>query len=360
MTTHSLDIPVRAVLKVVLTLGAVAILWMIRDIIAIVLFAIIIASAVSPAVGYLHIRRRIPRVIGALIIYIGFILLLAFALWIIVPPLVGQFTDLIQLLPGFIANSPFITENSQTIAEALRNFQSSIPELGPTIGSFFSNFFAGTLSVFGGVFSVLLMFVIAFYLSVEDEGIKKILRLTVPKQHHKKLFHAVEQAQRTFAAWVKGQFTLALIVGVLTYIGLLIIGVPFPVVLALIAALLELIPYVGPPLSAIPAVIIGFTASTFTGLLAIILYVIVQQIENNLLAPLVMRKAVGLDPLLVIVSLLVGAKLAGIVSMLLAVPLAAFAMQMLQDNAGYEFRANYENKSSNTSKRFRLFRDRGK
>ena len=353
MRSQSFDIPISTIIKVVLTLGALALLWAIRDIIALIIFAVIIASAVSPAVDHLQEKRRVPRVAGAILIYFTFIAFLGFALWIIIPTLAGQFADMAQALPGFVSNIPLIVDNTDTISDALGNIQASLPEIGPRIGEFFGNFFSGTLSVFGSLASVLITFVLAFYLSVEDQGIKKILRITVPKKHHRQLFHAVEKAQKTFAAWIKGQFSLALIVGVLTYIGLRIIGVEFPLVLALIVALLEFIPYVGPPLAAIPAVIIAFaTGGVFTGSLTVVLYIIVQQIENNLLAPLIMRKAVGLDPLLVIIALLIGAKLAGIMGMILAVPLAAFGMQMLQDKAGYDFKPDYQGKAPKRIKRF--------
>jgi predicted PurR-regulated permease PerM len=121
------------------------------------------------------------------------------------------------------------------------------------------------------------------------------------------------------------------IVGCLTYIGLYFLGIKYALTLALVAALLEIIPYIGPILAAIPAVILGFAQSPFLALLVILLFVVIQQLENYIIVPQVMKKTVGLNPIVIIIVMLIGAKLAGVIGIILAVPVAAAVAEFLKD-----------------------------
>ncbi|MBU4332000.1 AI-2E family transporter, partial [Patescibacteria group bacterium] len=137
--------------------------------------------------------------------------------------------------------------------------------------------------------------------------------------------------QKKIGSWLRGQVILMIIIGILSYIGLLILGVRYALLLALFAGLMEIIPYIGPIFGAVPAVFIALTQSPIKGLLVIVLYLIIQQLENNLIVPKIMKRAVGLNPIVVILVILIGGKIAGIVGALIAVPVATAFSVMLKD-----------------------------
>lgn len=186
-------------------------------------------------------------------------------------------------------------------------------------------------SIFGGLLSFVLIIVISFYLAVQEKGIEEFLRLITPIQHERYVISLWKRSQRKIGRWMQGQLLLGLIVGVLVYLGLTILGVKYALFLAVLAALFEIIPVFGPILAAIPAVIFGFLDSLSLGFMVLGLYVIIQQFENHLIYPLVVRKVVGVSPIVVIISLIVGAKLAGFLGILLAVPVAAALIEFTDD-----------------------------
>jgi predicted PurR-regulated permease PerM len=158
------------------------------------------------------------------------------------------------------------------------------------------------------------------------------LQVVTPLRHQKYVLSLWKRSQIKIGLWMQGQLLLGLIVGVLTYLGLVILGVPYALFLAPLIALFELIPVFGPILAAIPAVIVAFgTGGVSLGFLTVGLYLIVQQFESHLIYPLVVRKVVGVPPLLVIIGLIVGAKVAGFLGIILSVPIAGALKEYIDD-----------------------------
>ena len=180
--------------------------------------------------------------------------------------------------------------------------------------------------------AIILIIVFSFYFAVQETGIDDFLRIISPVKYQKNIVSLWRRSQIKIGLWMQGQIILAVIVGMLVYLGLTILGVKYALLLAVIAAVFELIPVFGPILSSIPAILIGFVdGGATTGLLVIGLYVIIQQFENHLIYPLVVTKVVGVPPLLVILALLVGAQLAGFLGIILAVPIAAVIQEFVSD-----------------------------
>jgi predicted PurR-regulated permease PerM len=139
------------------------------------------------------------------------------------------------------------------------------------------------------------------------------------------------RVQRKMGLWLRGQLILCLIIFALTYLGLSILGVKYALILALIAGLTEFIPYLGPFLGGVPAVFLAFTQSPTLAIFVAILYIIVQQIENNFLTPKIMEKAVGLNPIVSIAAIMVGFSIGGVIGALLSIPVATAAVVVIQD-----------------------------
>lgn len=160
---------------------------------------------------------------------------------------------------------------------------------------------------------------------------RKYFRSLAPIEYQPYVAHLMKKMSHKMGEWLRGQIILGLIVGVAVYIGLTLLGVKYALVLALIAGILEVIPYVGPIISLVPALIVGFAQSPVIGLAVIILYLIVQQLENNVLVPKVMQKVTGLNPIISILALLVGLKAGGLAGAVLSIPLAMMGVVILED-----------------------------
>jgi predicted PurR-regulated permease PerM len=174
--------------------------------------------------------------------------------------------------------------------------------------------------------------VLSFYFAVQERGIDDFLRIITPTRRHTYILDLWKRAQHKIGRWLQGQLLLSLIVGVMLFIGLVLMDVRYALLLALVAAVLELIPVFGSILAAVPAVAIAFIdVGTMKALWVIVLYIVVNQIEGNVIYPWVVQKVVGVPPLVVILAIIAGFQLAGFLGVLIAVPIAAAVQEWVGD-----------------------------
>ena len=173
--------------------------------------------------------------------------------------------------------------------------------------------------------------VITFYMTIEEDGLKKFVRSIAPIEYQPYLVQKTNRIQVKMGGWLRGQLILMFIIGSLTYVGLLILDVPYALVLAIFAGLAEFVPFLGPLIAAVPAVFFSFSDSPWKAFGVVIFYIVLQQLENQVIVPKVMQKAVGLNPIVVIIVMLIGAKVAGLVGILLAVPATTIAWIFFAD-----------------------------
>jgi predicted PurR-regulated permease PerM len=340
-----IDISSGAILRVIIIAVAFVFLWFIRDIILILALSIVIASAVDPLVSWLQ-ARGLPRVFGVLAIYVGVVLFVGALMYLIVPPLAGELNALAKRFPCLLEQLFLQLQDSRLLSSKNAIFegvgdyvgaltqelsQSAPQTFNGGLGGSLGSFMAGIFVIVGGVFSTILVVIISFYLAVRERGIEGFLRSVTPLKNEAYVVDLWRRTQHKIGLWVQGQLILAVIVGALMYIGLRFLGVPFAMVLALLGGLLELVPMVGPILAAVPAVIIAFFQGPIVGLLTIALYLLIHPLENHVLVPQIMRKTLGLSPVIIILAFLVGARLGGIVGMLLALPAAAALNELFND-----------------------------
>lgn len=310
----------KVILKVIIALLALAFFWVIRDLVITLLLAVVLASAMEPLVSYLH-KHKIPRVVSVLAVYALIIGAVVFILTLVVPVVVGQFNVLSASLPEYTqqlqTRFPFAKTllGDTNLSDVLRHV------ISPTIGG--ESVVSRTVGVFNGIFTVITILVVSFYLVAEQKGMLQFIRSLVPQKHQDFTVQLVGKIQVRMGRWVIGQFLLSCVIFALTFLGLTILGVKYALFLALLAGLLEVVPYIGPIIAAIPAVFFALGQSPALALAVLALYVVVQKTEGYLLVPKVMERTVGTSPLLVLISLLVGLKLAGVMGLLLAVPLVS-------------------------------------
>ena len=314
-----------SIVKIVLIFIGLGFLFAIRDVLLIIFMAIILASVIGPAVNFFE-RKKMPRWLGALIIYLVIFVILAGIGFVVGPTIVQQTKLFVGTLVDFFS-SKFSQMTFESRGEFLQLLNSWLSKSSLSGSSIF--LLVGTVA--GQITSFFMVLVVAYYLSVEKQIVQMFVNSLVPARYRDFVKNFITSSQREIGAWARAALFLCLTVGILTYLGLLILKIKYPLTLAVIAGLTEIIPWLGPWLGAIPAVIFGFIQSPSLGLLVILLYVVVQQIENSLIVPHVMHKVVGLNPLIVILAILIGGSLAGPIGMLLSVPITTVIAILIRD-----------------------------
>lgn len=296
----------------------------IKEIITLIFLSIILLSALLKPVEWLN-SRRVPRILSVLLVYIAVIIIISLAIGIIIPPLVAQSSDFISRLPQIVSSINNIVTFYKIPVEDVSSVVTQ--QFEEIIG----NFISISRAIFSSIFALLTMFVFTFYMLLEWKSFVRLIASPFSGKQEKKIISVVAKVENGLGKWVRGQLTLSLIVGILTYIGLTILGIPYALPLALIAAIFEIVPIIGPIFASIPAILVGLTIAPFLGLAVASLFLIVQQLENNLIVPMVMSKVIGLQPPVVIVALLIGAKLAGIGGAFLTVPILVVAKIVIKE-----------------------------
>jgi len=333
---QTIDISYESIFRVVLVLLVLFLLFYLRQIIFIIFISVIVALIMNPAVDKMK-ERKIPRVIGTLILFSIVLATIGLFFYVIVPPLAKEMSQLAAQFPVYINNLSinYSVISEQQIDNRLSEpIQEILTEASKSLKNAASAAFSGILGLLGGLISAILIAVISFYFVVEEKGVEKFVRAVIPYNFQPRALKIIKKIEVKLGRWFVGQIFLGVIVGFITFLALSIIGVPYAVVLGVIAGFLELIPYLGPTLASIPAIIIAFTVSPFLALLTLILYFLIQEIENYVIVPKVMEKSVGLHPIVIIIAILVGGQFAGIMGVILSVPIATIISIILEDLYG--------------------------
>ncbi|OGE44051.1 hypothetical protein A3A45_03775 [Candidatus Daviesbacteria bacterium RIFCSPLOWO2_01_FULL_36_8] len=304
---RKVDISHRTIIFIAVFILSLWLLFLIRDLILILFISLILMSALSPMVRFFG-RFKIPKPLGIAITYIIIIGVVSGLIAIVFPPLIEETKKLLATFPNNIDNLLAVIPLDKSV---LQN----------QINSISGNIFSITLSVFDNLLTIIFLLVLTFYLILEREKLEsRISSLFVGREERVK--RLIIQIEEKLGSWFSGQLFLSLIIGVLSYIGLLILGIPYALPLAVVAGILEVVPVIGPIISAIPSVLIALTISPVLALAVAAMYFVIQQLENHLIVPQVMQRAVGLNPLVVILAIAIGSRLLGIAGALLAVPIA--------------------------------------
>lgn len=325
------------IITALLVIVLAAVLYLLRDLILIVLTAIVIASSIEPAVAAMEMRKM-PRVVGVMIMYFAISVLLGGLIYMLLPPLLTEASGFVTALPGLIEGFDLQAQiqGGFGIGQSLLGGGASFSDLIVNLNNAFSGTAGGVVqaaaSVFGGLFSLILTIILSFYFAVQSTGIDDFLRVITPLKQQAYVVGLWRRSQHKIGRWMQGQLILSFLVGILVYLGLSILGIHYAFLLAVIAAVLELVPVFGSILAAIPAAAIAFMQGDTALMLVVIgLYVIINQFQGNLFYPLVVKKIVGVPPLVVILALIAGAQLAGFLGIILSVPIAAALQEFVND-----------------------------
>lgn len=333
----SIEISIKTILTIMATLLGVWLVFTLREIVFLVFIAFIIASALGPLLRTLQ-RHRIPQVVSIAITLLLVIGLMALVGLIVIPALWIQIKFFLQHLPDLIGRATQIISGNTVDQAQLEDYISqAVNVITGNAQTISTNALQVGLGIFSGFVSTITVVVMSVYLILEREQLYKGLELLMPHNNFIRVRNVSQKVELKLGSWLRGQLLLGFIIGIASYVGLMLLGLhQYALPLAIIAGVLELVPIIGPILSAIPAVLIALTISPALAVAVLILYLAIQQLESHLIVPKVMERAVGLNPLFVIIALLAGGSLMGVFGALLAVPVAVVIATVLEDIREYE------------------------
>lgn len=300
---------------------ALLLLYVLKETLIVIFISYIIVAAQLPLVGYLR-KRGVPNPLAVVFVFSTMIILFGVLIAPLVPFFAAQITQLFKGFPIYInkaATGIGIPLEVRDVSQII-----SPRELGQN-----------AFNIVGGVFGIFVTTIaaiaISFYLLLDYDRIKRHIANLFPKANHLEIIRLIDQVNEKLGAWLQGQIILCLVIGSLTWIFLTIISMPFALPLAVLAGLFEIVPSIGPIISAIPAVIIALTISPHLAIFVVGAYILIQMLENNLIVPRIMSSAVGLNPVVVILGVIIGNTLLGVAGALLSVPLISLLTVLVRD-----------------------------
>ena len=302
-----------------------SVLYFAMDIWIAVLLAIVISSALDPSVSWLE-KRRIPRIVSTLGIFILLIFILALILYAVVPIALSEVTVLLKSVGTIDIPALGLQSVSKIIAiinGGLENLTNVLLSGNVSFGSIISQFV-------GGATLAISTFVLSFYLTVDRDGVEKFLLAVLPPAYEEKILDVYFKTRTKIGSWLYGQIFLSLSIGFSAFIGLWLIGVKYSLVLGILTGIFEIVPFVGPIVSGAIAFLIAVASSFTAGIYVFLLYLLIHQVESLVLTPIFMRMTTSLHPAAVLISLLVGAKLFGVVGLILAVPVTVMLQELIE------------------------------
>ncbi|HUZ92454.1 MAG TPA: AI-2E family transporter [Candidatus Paceibacterota bacterium] len=289
--------------------------------------AIIISSGLETMVNFLE-RHGMPRTLGVILIFLAALFLIVIVVYAVVPLVIVELNTIFSGL----ANA-----NPNTVWGFLANLRAS-QSLDTLVSKFSQQFFSGSTSpldlfsnALGGLFLALAVIVSSFYLSISRDGVERFIKTVFPADYEKPALRIYENSRKKIAFWFQTQIGLSIIMSISVWLTLTLLGVKHAFLLGILAGLFEVAPFVGPILSGATAVLVALSTSFTLAIYTLIAFLILQQLEANVFVPLLMRRSVGLHPVIVITALLIGAEIGGILGIVIAVPAAAVFQEIIDE-----------------------------
>ena len=321
--SQKIEISSRTIIFTIVLLLSLKLIWIIHELISALFFAFIFMSTLKPLVNRIE-RTGVNRSLAAVTIFLLTLLAIIFMFGTILPPIISE-----SIL--FIKNLPFLLVETFPFLSDYLSLESAIQFL-PNITQNFVRVASGVFSNFIFLISILFF---TFYFLLERNFLESFVIKFLDGKQALTIMKVTQKIERRMGAWMRGELVLMTIIGLITYFSLNILGVKYALSLGFIAGMLEIVPIIGPIIAAIPAFLVASSDSFFMGGVIIILYTIIQQLENNLIVPYVMNKAVGIHPVTTLIALSIGGKLGGLLGAILAVPVALLIETVFAELASY-------------------------
>ena len=324
----TLEISWGAILKIGIAVALLYFLYNIGGILVWVLFGLIISILFNPVIDFLE-EKRIPRVLGAVLSYLLFFSIFAFSIYLAALLFIDEIKQFLAVFPQYFEKaSPILRALG---FQAFENAETFLKASGESFSKMSDNIFSALFSFFGGVFATLFVIVMAFFISLEKEMVEKVLINIFPKKYESAVSSIWEKCQKKVAGWFGVRVLSCFFVGIATYIVLLLFKVEYPFSLGLFAGILNFVPYIGPLITGILLSVIVLPLDFLKFIFVLIAFILIQQIENNVISPILMKKFVGMPPVLVLFSIVVGGKIWGFLGAILVIPLVGIIFEFLKE-----------------------------
>jgi predicted PurR-regulated permease PerM len=316
------DISWSAIWKILAVVVGIWLVFTLKDFLILLFFVFIFIGTVNPTITLW--QKRMPRVVAVFLVYAIVLAAIAILAYLVFPPLIAQVNDLFHSLPNLIKSFGNKLQSVRTpqTAPYIDRFLSEMSGGLNGVGAGFFNTTAGVVTIVAGFITGV---VLSFYMLLEERNARLFFNQVLPYDKYDVLYLMITQIADRMGSWMRGQIALMLALAVANYITYLVIGVPSALALAVWAGLCEAVPYVGPFLGVVPGLILAIMNGSVLQVILVLALnlLLLHQLESNILAPKIMSKAIGLSPVLVIISLIVGTELFGMVGAVIAVPVAA-------------------------------------
>lgn len=328
-----LDISWKTIFKISLAVLAFYIIYQIKDILIWFVFALIISILFNLPVNFLE-KKRIPRLLATIFVYAGILGIFVFLVYLIIPLFVYEIQQFLEVFPQYFEKfSPFLEGLG---LKAFENFGTFINALKKILEKMSADIFSTLFAVFGGFFSTVFTITLAFIFSLEEKEVKKFFKFCFPQKKDDCDIDLWERSQKKIIGWFETRIIASLFVGALSFIVFLIFNVKYSAVLGFLSALLNFVPIIGPFITGILIFLIGAMESLKLAVFLVFIFTLIQQVENNILTPLLTKKTIGMSPILVVLALAIGGKMAGLLGAILIIPLFGilfeFGKEYLQQN----------------------------
>ncbi|MGK2848617.1 MAG: AI-2E family transporter [Minisyncoccota bacterium] len=333
MTDERVVIGTQVAIRLLIWIAVIYLLYLLRSVVLLVLFSLLTAAALAPAIAKLrkwHFSRTAAVIIIYAIVFLGGVTLLA----ILLPLFFTEMKTFLEDWPQYAQHLDIFLSRTQMYLHPLgiefqkEEFFQGI-EAGITGGNI--GIFSTTIELFQGFIHFIGFFFLALYLSIEEKGIEKFFLLLTPAEYHTQALSLASRMQGKVSQWLFGQMLLMVIAFFVYAVGLTILGIPYALAIAVFGGFMEILPYIGPVLAAIPAILAGMMISPILGVTVFIFYIIAHQLEAHIIAPQVMKRSAGLNPVALILAILIGLELGGPVGIILAVPITMILSVFVDD-----------------------------
>lgn len=312
--THAVVISPWSIIFTIFALFVVYFFYQVRFILTLLFLSFIIMTALNPWVSFLTRKFKVPRTISIVIVYFLVMAFFTGLIGLMIPPLGSQLIQLVKAI-----NFPYFQEEIKKLTFGVSELSALASQVGNSVGILFTII----SSTFAGLFTFFTLVVMSLYLTIDRPDLyKKIAWFSSDKEHMHIAKEFIDDLEIQLGGWVRGQVLLMLLIGFLTFLGLFLLNIPYALPLALLAGLLEIVPNLGPTIAAVPAVIFGYVTGgpVLAGVL-LLFYIVVQQVENNIVVPKIMQESADVNPLISIVVILMGFEVGGVIGALLGIPI---------------------------------------
>lgn len=319
MSEQTLEISWQTIVKVLAACFVVYILFLTRNVAVWFLFALTISLLLDPLINFLR-WLRFPKILAVVTVYVCIFGALGLVAYLVSPIFLFELAQFSKNIPDYLEKINPILKNVGI--ETTQNFQDTTSLLMSGLQQSSTGIVRAITTFFGGVYSTFLIFAIAFFISLEDRGTERVLAFLAPKKYKEYVVHLFERAQLKVSGWFGARIISCLFMGAASFTTFYLLGIKYAFTLALISGVLNFIPYIGPTISLVLAVLfVGISSSWIVAGYMLVIILIIQEIENKALTPLLMKKFMDLPPVLVLLSLLIGGTLFGFLGTVFAVPI---------------------------------------